>query len=166
MADFPESNDRVESGGYQLTSDLTRFWQKVEVKPNGCWEWTGALQGKGYGHFSVGRKKVAAHRWYYEQVRGEVPTGFELDHKCRNLKCVNPDHLEVVTHLENVQRGVSGEVNAQRQRAKTHCPKGHPYDEDNTYINPSGQRSCRACRVLWSKEWRKTHSGRQGKRRR
>lgn len=83
-----------------------RFWAKVDKDgPNGCWLYLGALQGKGYGLISVVAKDVKAHRFAYESVVGPIPDGLSLDHLCRNPQCVNPAHLEPVTHLENVRRG-------------------------------------------------------------
>jgi hypothetical protein len=81
-----------------------------------------------------------AHRLSYEHHVGPIPDGLQIDHTCRNRKCVNPEHLEPVTNAENTTRQDHAE------RRKTHCPKGHPYDEANTYVDPSGARRCRACR--------------------
>lgn len=104
-----------------------------------CWEWPGQRNSLGYGIFS----KALAHRVVYERLTGEqIPDGYDLDHLCRNPPCVNPRHLEPVTHRENLLRGTGfAATNAQ----KTHCAGGHPFDEENTYVSPKGQRKCRAC---------------------
>ena len=124
-----------------------RFWPKVVALSSGCWEWRGARGSHGYGIIRVGpvapRHYVRAHRVSYEMLVGPVPEGRELDHLCRNPPCVNPSHLEAVTHRENVRRGVSAA--AQHARA-THCPQGHAYDEANTMRSVEG-RHCRACRT-------------------
>jgi hypothetical protein len=70
-----------------------------------CWEWTGSLMTDGYGQKCHGGRYVAAHRLVYEALVGPVPEGLELDHLCGNPSCVNPDHLEPVTHQENMRRG-------------------------------------------------------------
>jgi len=83
-----------------------------------------------------------AHIVSYEHYRWLVPLGLELDHLCRVRRCVNPEHLEEVTHQTNVLRGEGvAAINA----AKTHCPQGHPYDEKNTLVW-MGERLCKACR--------------------
>ena len=123
-----------------------RFWRKVN-KTDGCWLWTAAKDDNGYGRFrEKGRSGPAklAHVFAYETLIGPVPEGKELDHICRNPSCVNPAHVEPVTHKVNVQRGLSGKVN-NPMTAKTHCPQGHPYDERNTYVNRQGKRECRTC---------------------
>lgn len=84
-----------------------RFWSKVQILENGCWLWTGA-KSDGYGSFGLEASSVTigAHVWAYNYCIGLVPTGLELDHLCRNRACVNPQHLEPVTHQVNIQRGL------------------------------------------------------------
>lgn len=122
-----------------------RFVRMVEVdEVTGCHVWTGALSD-GYGCFNLGdgKKSYRAHRFSYEMEKGPIPEDFVLDHLCRNRACVNPEHLEAVTSRENTLRGENfSALNAR----KTSCPKGHPYDEENTYITPDGTRQCAKCR--------------------
>lgn len=125
-----------------------RFWAKVEVQPNGCWFWMGGRFDNGYGSFQIGGRSVSSHRWAFQQLIGPFPSGLESDHLCRARACVNPAHIEPVTHSENVLRC------DHHQRRKTHCPKGHPYDERNTHMRPSGGRRCRACSRIERREYR------------
>lgn len=106
-----------------------------------CIEWAGRLW-KGYGLLGRGKDRYA-HRVAYREAYGEIPDGLELDHLCRNRRCVNPEHLEAVTHHVNLLRGNT--IPARNAR-KTHCPNGHAYDETNTYVSAArGYRQCRAC---------------------
>jgi hypothetical protein len=82
-----------------------RFWEKVE-KGSGCWLWRGRLSGGGYGQFKVAGREAMAHRYAYELLVGAIPDGREIDHLCRVRACVNPAHLEAVTHSTNVSRSV------------------------------------------------------------
>ena len=108
-----------------------RFWAKVDKQPDGCWLWQGAITDRGYGCFRNREGKYrGAHRFSYEEHVGPIPDGLVLDHLCRVRNCVNPDHLEPVTAKTNSQRGLGGRNNA----VKTHCPAGHPYTPENTYI--------------------------------
>ncbi len=114
------------------------------VAENGCWLWQRTTT-HGYGHKPVNGRYVRAHRWAYELLVGPIPEGLELDHLCRDRACINPAHLEPVTRRENAKRGSAGLINAARQRAKTHCKNGHPFNEANTRVNRKGYRECRAC---------------------
>ena len=122
---------------------------RAKIRPNsttGCWEWIGARDVRGYGNVRVGRRVRKAHVVVYEALRGPIAAGLECDHLCRVPWCVNPDHMDLVTHAENVSRGAARWVPGERQRAKTHCPRGHGYSPENTYVQPStGGRACRAC---------------------
>ncbi len=123
---------------------LLRIFESTERDPDGgCWIWTGYCnpEPKPYGRMRVNGKLECAHRIVYKAFAGPIPEGLTLDHLCRNHRCVNPGHLEPVTSLENIRRGTQG----WQQRAKTHCPQGHAYDEANTHINKRGQRMCRTC---------------------
>ena len=121
---------------------MRRFDEKVLPTPSGCWEWAGWHNHKGYGMFWFEGRDQPAHRVSYTLSVGEIPAGLDLDHLCRNRGCVNPAHLEPVTRGENLLRGDT--FNA-RNAAKTECPKGHPYDDKNTYTTRKGGRSCRTC---------------------
>lgn len=124
----------------------TRFWAKVRINDGtGCWEWV-AFRYAGYGRFHYRGRPQKSHRVAYVALIGEIPDGLELDHLCRNPPCCNPAHLEPVTRSENILRG----LRPLRETSKTHCPKGHPYDEQNTYLKPETvngrrHRGCRAC---------------------
>lgn len=134
-----------------------RFWNKVTQEPGtGCWVWTRCLTTSGYGHFYVGGVGVVpgvsmAHRVTYMAFVGEIPEGLELDHLCRNRSCVNPAHLEPVTHAENVRRGAL---------TKVVCHRGHEMAGDNIGYRRTGSpgiyRYCRACNAINAREWRES----------
>jgi hypothetical protein len=110
-----------------------------------CWEWQGARDPDGYGSISCGKTTMRAHRLSYELHVGPIPNGLTLDHTCNNPSCVRPDHLEPVTSRENV-------IRANKRRGPSHaCRRGHEFDAENTYVDPSGVRVCRACRRLRKK---------------
>lgn len=123
---------------------LVRFCAKFRVCPDtGCWLWTGGRSKNGYGAFRVDGRQGGAHRVAYALFVGPIPAGAELDHVyewgCRHRHCVNPNHLEAVTPEENQRRS------AVTPAGRTHCPQGHPYDDENTCHTRAGRRKCRAC---------------------
>lgn len=133
---------------------------RTEVLQNGCWEFKGFIDKRsGYGF--LGRKAGGnrAHRLAWELRNGSIPEGLVLDHTCHNgtdclggptcmhRRCVNPDHLELVTVAENVSRGNG--ISA-RNALKTHCIRGHEFTPENTKQDSRGGRACRACITLHS----------------
>lgn len=127
-----------------------RLAEYIPERPgDGCWVWQGCrITPHGYGCLHYKGRQRAAHRVSYEHFVGPIPEGLELDHLCRNPACVNPTHLEPVTHRENVVRGVGFSGTNVR---KTHCKRGHPFDEENTDYVAAG-RECRACRPIRRRE--------------
>jgi hypothetical protein len=122
---------------------IARFRSHVVDDPaSGCHIWTASRTHDGYGRFRD-RRNYMAHRYAYEVIAGlPVPDGLTLDHLCRTPACVNVAHLEPTTIRENILRGTTVVVaNAQ----KTHCYRGHIFDEANTYVSRRGGRSCRQC---------------------
>lgn len=116
-------------------------WERVLslIDAGDCWEWTGYRDTQGYGGIWWDGRQWKAHRFIYTRLVGAIPVGLEPDHLCRNRGCVNPDHIELVTHQVNSLRSptASSAVNAR----KTHCPRGHRYDGRLG----SGARYCRTC---------------------
>ena len=125
--------------------DVARFWEKVAK--NGCWVWMAARNSHGYGHFVLWNKAtkqradIGAHVFAWEITNGPIPPGLELDHQiCRNKACVNPAHMVLTTKAGNLLEpdGAAG-----KQRAKTHCPRGHALVDGN--LLNGRWRVCRAC---------------------
>lgn len=126
-----------------------RLWAKVTIDdPDGCWIFEGA-KITGYGVLMIDRKNHYVHRLVYSLLVGSIPEGHQLHHTCHDLTecpftderclhraCVNPAHLEPLTHAEHMKVGGNA--------TKTHCPKGHPYEDGNLYIR-DGKRNCKIC---------------------
>jgi hypothetical protein len=122
-------------------SAMDRFMDRVAHEPNtGCWLWSGTATVDGYGVVEVRGKKLYAHRVSYEWFCGPIPERLTIDHLCRVRCCVNPEHLEPVTNVENVKRAAAANRPSQ-------CRAGHPYDEANSAFY-KGRRKCKECNRL------------------
>lgn len=125
-----------------------RFWSKCIPEPNsGCWLWFTANKRYGYGVFHIRRDRkdttIVAHRAAYEALVSAVPPHLELDHLCRTECCVNPAHLEPVTHRVNTLRG---ETITGRSARQVTCKYGHTLvAETKQRKNGSQHRRCPTC---------------------
>jgi hypothetical protein len=130
---------------------IERFWDRVMPEPmSGCWLWLGGTTRKargGYGRFAVDGVATMAHRFAYEHFVAAIPEDLEIDHLCRNTLCVNPEHMEPVTHLTNVLRGQSPSARHARQ---VRCKQGHLLAGDNLIViqrhTKKSHRACKTCR--------------------
>jgi hypothetical protein len=138
MRNYDRSDERGLTGDDLFTY---RLLSRIDITPDGCWQWIGFIDTAGYARLARPGKSNRAARAAWELLVGPIPDGLTIDHLCRNRGCVNPEHLEPVTMGENTYRGTSF---AAINRMKTSCPHGHPYDQENTYIT-AGRRRCRAC---------------------
>jgi len=152
-----------------------RLWEKVDVRgPNECWLWTKVTMKHGYATIvSAGHNgpKILVHRAAWEITYGPIPDGMTVDHICHTLecgksgadcfhrRCCNPQHLKLELMADNIKR-------TSPNFHKTHCPAGHPYDDENTGLNQRGSgvsRKCRQCDNERHKQIRanngKTHNG-------
>jgi hypothetical protein len=154
-----QDDTRLEGVAMAKPTTAERFWSKVR-KAEGCWLFQGTKRPDGYRRFGIGsltdgtRRNVLAHRYAYELVNGPIPLGLTVDHECHNRAkdcaggptcphraCVRPDHLAAKPIRSNV---LAGRTPPAANLAKTHCHKGHPFDEANTRAI-RGVRQCRAC---------------------
>lgn len=105
--------DPLGGGSYVGTPLVERVLSRLSTPDVGCWEWQGPLNSAGYGYVRAEGRIWRSHRVMYEHFVGPIPAGLDLDHLCRNRRCARPDHLEAVTHQENMRRGYWG--------TKSHC---------------------------------------------
>lgn len=126
-----------------------RFWAKVARGcEEECWDWKAAVTKGGYGTVWIGGSVMRAPRISYYLAYGTIDENKAIDHLCRNRRCVNPAHLELVSHRENVLRGNSPLALKARQ---THCKRGHRLIGSNIYRPPTGagnSRRCLACLMM------------------
>lgn len=144
--------------------DLTRrrprkkneFWTGVLRRgPEQCWPWMRGRIGDGYGIAPWKGKQTVAHKVAWMLTNGDVPDGYQVDHrchdesctlgdKCPHRQCCNPRHLQLVTQAQNKAAGRMHRPATRKLRA-THCPQGHEYTPENTRVASHGGRNCREC---------------------
>lgn len=149
--------------GQYIRSKLSRrekILANIYIDPEtGCWLWIGRTNKDGYGMLG----HTLAHRASYVEFKGPIPEGLVSDHVCHDPKkcqggiecphrrCINPDHVEPCKSSDNTSKERSAHKTdairkwtADRAARTTHCPQGHPYSEENTFVK-KGMRNCRIC---------------------
>jgi hypothetical protein len=127
-----------------MTIRVIDTFADVAVDENGCWLGWGHDNGNGYRRGRHDGRVVYGHRLAYELLVATIPDGYEIDHLCKNVACVAPEHLQAVPPYVNNMR--SDSLCARRAR-QTHCNRGHEFTSENTYERPDRKRSrmCRKC---------------------
>lgn len=140
------------SVGGSVTTPLPElYWTHVE-KTDTCWLWTSSITRDGYGRSGTGKTHgtTMPHRAMWISVNGPIAADMEIDHVCSVRNCVNPDHLDVVTHAENIRRAVE---------RRTHCPNGH--SREYQVSDYAGGSRCLLCRRKTNREsvkrWRQAN---------
>ena len=141
-------------------SNLQQRLNRKTYVQNGHLLWGGALDAKGYGVIRTDgyyAKTERVHRVAWEIAFGPIPRWAWVLHRCDTPPCVLPWHLYLGTPTDNTEDTIR--AGRMHFAPKTHCPQGHPYDEENTYIySASGGRYCRTCRKIRSKKWYKNRA--------
>jgi hypothetical protein len=121
-----------------------RLWTNVRIAgSDDCWPWLGSVTGSNHGTIRTARSRSdPVHRVAWEMLKGPIPDGLEIHHRCENPICCNTAHMELLTHGDHAR--VSDGAAYLRERDA--CKHGHPFDERNTYRMPNGARACKVCR--------------------
>ena len=139
----------------QTPSAADRLKSGLVEKANGCIEWTGNVDRKGYGRIGVNNKHVGTHQLAWELVNGPIPEGMCVLHHCDNPPCCNVSKCLFLGTIADNNRDMSAK-GRNHNTLKTHCPQGHEYTPQNTYVRPSkGTRKCRTCGIAYTARWLK-----------
>lgn len=125
---------------------VSRFWAKVN-KTDTCWLWTASTSRHGYGNYQLDGRPIRAHRLSYYLGKGPIASNLSVCHHCDTPACVNPAHLFLGSHTENMRDCIAkGRHSGLPERAKkTHCLKGHAFTSENTMRATKGGQACRTC---------------------
>lgn len=132
---------------------LKNFFNKIH-KTETCWIWIGHKKNRDYGGFQFNRKNLKAHRVSFMFHNNIILNEDQhVCHKCDNPICVNPDHLFLGTHTDNMRDIVNkGRWNNQNS-IKTHCKRGHEFTKENTYLKYNKtRRECKTCAKIYKKK--------------
>jgi hypothetical protein len=125
---------------------IQRLESRTVSNERGCKYYTGSTNSDGYGKVSFQGRSVLIHRWIFEQHHGPIPRGILICHECDTPQCWNIDHLFAGTSQDNLQD--CAKKGRHTNGAKTHCPRGHEYNDQNMRYTDAGKgRKRRACIV-------------------
>lgn len=121
----------------------------IDESTGDCWNWN-SVNLESYGQIYINGRANGVHRLSWELFNGPLKEGLVIDHKCRNRRCINPDHLRLVT--QGINATENNNSAAALNKAKTHCHRGHEFNSANTYsyVNHSGTlaRMCKECGII------------------
>lgn len=137
---------RVPRRGMPFEELINKNGPVVKPELGPCWLWMGSLGRNNYGRFWLNGRHVLAHKHSFLLTGRVIPEGYELDHLCRVHECVNPDHLEAVTHWENMRRSIVPQRTREFRALIKHCKRGHEFTPENTFRKSNGGRGCRICK--------------------
>lgn len=121
------------------------------IDNNNCWNFKGGLC-KGYGVIKRLGKTYPAHRYYYQKYKGIIPIGLQIDHLCRNTKCVNPEHLEVVTRTENMRRIISNKISKEKSEEIRNLYRNTNFTQKELGVI-FNVHQCNISRIINNKRW-------------